>query len=80
MNNKEAGKMGGYLVSIACSLILGFYCYSTDRQGKDLNPLVFIPLIVFLGYGLGVQLDKSELGEGLNKIASLLQNSSNSKD
>lgn len=70
MDNKQTGKVGGYLVSLVCAAVLGFYCYSTDKQGKEINPVIFMPLLISLGYGLGIQLDKSELGQRLSNLLS----------
>lgn len=63
-NRKSAAenvRRSSWVLTIAATLFLGFYCWSSDRRGQELNPSVFIPTFVFIGLGVGVNIEPSEI-------------------
>jgi len=70
-NRKQAdassGKATAYVFALIASLFLGWQCVSSDRQGKEVPVLVWMPCLLLIGGALGVQIDPSSLSGLLKK-------------
>lgn len=56
------GKIAAYVFSLLCTLFLAFQCVSYERKDRELPVTVWMPTLLLIGMGLGVQVDPKDLG------------------
>jgi hypothetical protein len=61
LRNATQGKLAAYVFALICAGFLAFQCLSADRRDEEVSPMVWMPLLLLTGMGLGVQIDPSDL-------------------
>lgn len=65
--NAQSGKAAAYVFALIASLFLSWQCVSSDRQGKEVPVLVWMPCLLLIGGALGVQIDAASLSQFLKR-------------
>ena len=61
------GKAAAYAFALIASIFLGWQGWSSDRQSKELSPIVWMPCLLLIGTALGVQIDPASFSTFLKR-------------
>lgn len=63
----QRGKVGAYVFSGVLTLFLVFQCWSYERRDRQVPATIFLPVLLLIGVGLGVQVDPATVGSIIKK-------------